>query len=76
MPAQLAGWRHDTGTAIRAKAFNDRLTCLQPPYDLAKGDGLSRPRKAETSLLATPRGYKAGCAKIAHDLDEMITRDR
>jgi uncharacterized protein involved in response to NO len=26
MPAQLAGRRHDTGTAIRAKAFNDRLT--------------------------------------------------
>jgi hypothetical protein len=76
MPPQQAGWPQDTVAAIRAKAFDDRLPSLEPSYDLAKGDVLSRLRKAEASLPTAPRCYKAGFAKIAHDLDQMITRDR
>src|SRR5262249_1969628 len=76
MPPQFAGWPHDTGAAIRAKAFDDRLTCFEPPYDLAKGDVLGGFRKANPPLLTPPCRYKAGFAKIAYDLDQMILRDR
>jgi hypothetical protein len=68
--------RQHAGAAVFAEALDDRLAAFQRAHDLTQGDRLGRAGKAETAAGTAPGFQEAGAGEVAHDLGQVVARDR